>query len=103
MNLQSILLIAQDAPQSSPFSTLILIPIMLVIMYFIVIRPQRNEEKRRKEMIESLKKGDSVVTSSGIHGKVVEFKEDNKIVILNLGKDSNVVFNSEVILQRKDK
>ncbi len=38
---------------NSPFTTLLLIPIMLVIMYFLVIRPQRIEEKKRKEMIDS--------------------------------------------------
>lgn len=94
-------LLAEGAGGSSPFSTLILIPIMLVIMYFIVIRPQRNEEKRRKEMIESLKKGDSIVTTGGLHGKIVEFKEDNAVVVVNIAKDANVVFNTDAILKKK--
>lgn len=102
MNIIDFLKLAQDAPQSSPFSTLVLIPIMLIIMYFIVIRPQRNEEKKRKDMISSLKKGDAVITSAGIHARIVEFKEDNKLVVLNIGKDTQVTFNSEAILQKKD-
>ena len=91
---------AQANQGGSIFSSLMLIPIMLVIMYFVVIRPQKAEEKKKQEMINSLKKGDQVVTSSGIHGKVVEFKNNNELVILNLGKDNNVTFNSSVINQK---
>ena len=93
-------IVAQSNQSGSIFSSLMLIPIMLVIMYFVVIRPQKAEEKKKQEMIESLKKGDQVVTSSGIHGKVVEFKNNNELVVLNLGKDNNVTFNSSVINQK---
>lgn len=99
--LNIILAQAGDGGQSSVFGTLILIPVMLVIMYFLVIRPQRKEEKKRQDMITSLSKGDQVVTNSGIHGKVVEFKENNELVVLNLGKDMNVTFSSSSILKKK--
>ena len=92
--------IAQANQGGSIFSSLMLIPIMLVIMYFVVIRPQKAEEKKKKEMIESLKKGDLVVTNGGIHGKIVEFKNNNELVVLNLGKDTNVTFNSSVMTQK---
>ena len=93
--------LAQQAQPASPFSTLILIPIMLIIMYFVVIRPQKNEENRKKKMIESLKKGDAVITNSGMHGKVVEIKENNTLVVLNIGKDTNVTFNADAVLKTK--
>ncbi|XDD51420.1 preprotein translocase subunit YajC [Leptospira sp. WS92.C1] len=98
-----ILQLAQAAGDGdkSPFNTLLLIPIMLVIMYFLVIRPQRSEEKKRKEMIGSLKKGDEVITSSGIHGKVVEIKENNEVVVLNIAKDTNVSFTASTVVKKK--
>ncbi|TGK05282.1 preprotein translocase subunit YajC [Leptospira langatensis] len=94
---------AEGAGQSGAFNMITLVPLMLIVMYFIVIRPQRNEEKKRKAMIEALQKGDTVITSSGIHGKVVEFKDNNETVVLAIAKDTNVSFNSSTILKKKEK
>lgn len=55
--------------------TLAPILFMVVIMYWIMIRPQQKEQKRRDAMIKALKKGDRVVTSSGIVAVVVTIKE----------------------------
>ena len=44
-------------------------------MYFVLIRPQRKEEKRRKEMMAQLKRGDRVVTIGGLHGEIVAVGE----------------------------
>ncbi|MDX1959960.1 MAG: preprotein translocase subunit YajC [Leptospiraceae bacterium] len=95
--------LAQDAADGgkSAISSLILIPVMIVMIYFLVIRPQQKEEKKRKEMIASLAKGDSVVTSSGIHGKIIEFRDNNETVVLNISKDTNVTFNSSSIVKKK--
>ncbi|PJZ70363.1 preprotein translocase subunit YajC [Leptospira perolatii] len=84
---------------SSPFA---MVGVMFIIMYFLVIRPQRSEEKKRKAMIENLQKGDQVVTSSGIHGKIVEFKENNETVVIAIAKDTNVTFNTSTILKKKE-
>ena len=46
------------------------------IFYFLLIRPQRKEQKRHRQMIEELKKGDEVVTSGGIIGTVVHSQDD---------------------------
>ncbi|MCC5813367.1 MAG: preprotein translocase subunit YajC [Leptospira sp.] len=96
------LFIAQAAEGGSPFGTLLLIPIMLIVMYFLVIRPQRNEEKKKKEMIASLTKGDQVITSSGIHGKVVEVKEAENEVVLAIAPNTNVTFTSATIASKKE-
>jgi preprotein translocase subunit YajC len=94
-------LLAQAGKESSPFGTLLLIPIMLVVMYFLVIRPQRNEEKKRKEMIASLTKGDSVITTSGIHGKVAEIREAEDSVVLTIAPNTNVVFTANSVTSKK--
>ncbi|MCF8053456.1 MAG: preprotein translocase subunit YajC [Desulfobacterales bacterium] len=44
--------------------------LMFVIFYFLLIRPQQKRTKEHKQMIESLKKGDRIVTSGGIHGRI---------------------------------
>jgi preprotein translocase subunit YajC len=98
-----LIVLAQESQDStkSLVSTLILLPIMFLMMYFLVIRPQKKEEDERKKMIESLQKGDTVVTNSGLHGKVVEFRDNNETVVLNIAKDTNVIFNSNVLTKKK--
>ena len=52
------------------FSAFIPLILMFVIFYFLLIRPQQKKTKEHKEMVASLKKGDRVVTSGGLHGRV---------------------------------
>lgn len=59
-------------------------------MYFLVIRPQRRDEKRKKELLGKLGKGDRVVTASGIIGTVQTVKDDT--VILNVGDGTRIEF-----------
>lgn len=67
-------------------------PIMLLLMfaviYFLMIRPESKRQKARDAMLKSLKKGDNVVTTSGILGKI--HRVDEKEVILHVDKDSTV-------------
>ncbi|MEM7181247.1 MAG: preprotein translocase subunit YajC [Spirochaetota bacterium] len=92
---------AADGQQKSGMSMLILVGLMFLFMYFFVIRPSKNEEKKRKEMLSNLAKGDQVVTNSGIHGKVVEFKDNNESVVLNVARDTNVTFTVNSVLKKK--
>ncbi|TGL48779.1 preprotein translocase subunit YajC [Leptospira kemamanensis] len=96
-----ILILAQEEGAKSSLQSLIIIPIMLVAMYFLVILPNKKEEKKRKEMIGNLQKGDTVVTSSGLHGKIVEFKDNNETVVLNVSANTNVTFDTSAILKKK--
>jgi preprotein translocase subunit YajC len=61
---------------------------IVAIFYFIVILPQRREQKRHREMIATLRAGDEVVTFGGLVGEVVQIKED--LITVKTG-DSRVV------------
>ena len=81
-------------PQSQAVNPLInLFPIVaiFVIFYFLLIRPQKEKEKQHLKMLSSLNKNDDVVTSSGIHGTIVNVKD--KTVILRI--DENVKIEIE--------
>jgi preprotein translocase subunit YajC len=52
------------------FSSFIPLILMFVIFYFLLIRPQQKKAKEHREMIAALKKGDRVVTSGGLHGRI---------------------------------
>ena len=52
------------------FGGFIPIILMFVIFYFLLIRPQQKRQKEQKSMITSLKKGDRIITSGGLHGRI---------------------------------
>lgn len=55
---------------------------MILVLYFFMIRPQMNKQKKEKAFQSEIKKGAKVITSSGIHGKIVEINTiDNTITI----------------------
>ena len=56
-----------------------LLPFIL-IFYFLLIRPQKKQQKQISDMLKSLKIGDEIVTVGGIVGKIVKIKDDNIIV-----------------------
>ena len=62
---------------------------IIVIMYFLMIRPQVKKQKNRQKMIDAIQKGDNVVTTGGIHGKVMGFTDNDKTVILKVD-DSDI-------------
>lgn len=54
---------------------------MIVIIYFFMIRPQMTRQKKEKKFQADISKGTKVITTSGIHGKIVEVHSDNTITI----------------------
>ena len=58
-----------------------LLPFVLIfiIMYFLILRPQRQQMKRREEMLKAVRRGDTVVTNGGIVGKVTKVVDDNEV------------------------
>jgi preprotein translocase subunit YajC len=50
--------------------------LLAVLFYFMIWRPQQKQQKERKAMLDSLKKGDKIVTIGGIHGELTSLKED---------------------------
>lgn len=59
--------------------------LMLVVFFFFIILPQQRRQKKEKNFMNSLSKGDKIITKSGIHGKVIELNDkDNTCVIETL-------------------
>jgi preprotein translocase subunit YajC len=76
------LLMAQPAAQGQQNPLMGFLPLILIIVvfYFFMIRPQMKRQKELKAFRESLAKGDKVVTTGGIYGKIVEVK-DNYVLL----------------------
>ena len=88
---------AAATPQASGGGLLGLLPFVLifVIFYFLLIRPQKKQQKIHQNMVLELKKGDRVVTSSGIFGKISSVKD--KTFILTIAEKTNIeILKSQV-------
>jgi len=64
----------------SPLLSLMPIVVIFIIFYFLLIKPQKKAQADHKKMVSELKKNDEVITSGGIHGTIVNVK-DNSIVL----------------------
>ena len=66
---------AAGGAQASPYSGLIMIAIMFVFFWFLMIRPQMKRAKEHRELLSKLQKGDEVITSGGLAGRIDELGE----------------------------
>lgn len=66
---------AAGAAEGPNFSGFIMIGVFVLLFYFMLIRPQSKRAKEHKQMVESLAKGDEIVTNGGILGKIAEVEE----------------------------
>ena len=69
-----------------------LLPIIfvMVIFYFLLIRPQQKRAKQHKEMLAAIRRGDKIVTSGGLMGTVVKVVDDSDTVEVQIAKDVKV-------------
>jgi preprotein translocase subunit YajC len=61
------------------FELLLPFVLIFIIMYFLILRPQRQQMKRREEMLKQIRRGDTVVTNGGIIGKVTKVVDDTEV------------------------
>lgn len=80
MNQFLILMAGSQQNQGGIMSFLPLI-LIVVVFYFFMIRPQMKKAKEQKKYIESLKKGDKILTIGGIYGKIVEVRDDATLIM----------------------
>lgn len=87
--------------QGSMFTTLITFGVIILIFYFLIIRPQKKRDKEAKDMLASMKKGDKIVTIGGIRGTVAVVKEST--VIVKVDDNARIEFSKNAISQILDK
>lgn len=92
-------LMAQPAGQqaSSPWGSLVPLLLIMVIFYFFLIRPQQKRQKEIKSFRESLKKGDKVVTTGGIYGKINNISEN--VITIDVGNNVLLKVDKNAVLR----
>lgn len=97
--------IAQDAAAVAPnagsagFASFIPLVLMLGVFYFLLIRPQQKKMKEHKAMVEALRRGDKVVTSSGMMGTVYKIDADTGVVQVEVAEDVVIKFVKSAITE----
>jgi len=76
---------ATSAGQADPLASLLLPIGLVVLFYFFLIRPQSKRQKEHRQMVADLQKGEEVITSGGILGKVTNINDD--FITLEIAKD----------------
>lgn len=87
----------QDGAQSNPLMSFLPLILIVVVFYFFMIRPQMKRQKEVRTFRASLAKGDKVVTTGGIYGKIVEVKET--VIILEIAKDVHISVDKNGIVK----
>ncbi len=75
--------LAAPASQGGGMQMMIMIVIMFAIMYFLMIRPQQKKQKQHQSMLGALEKGDEIMTTGGIIGRVVKVQEQFIVVAIS--------------------
>ncbi|MEG9326983.1 preprotein translocase subunit YajC [Salinimicrobium catena] len=86
--------------QLTQFAPIIL---MFIVVYFFMIRPQMKRAKQEKQFSSELKKGDRIVTKSGMHGKIIDFSEKQNAVIIETGAGKITFDRSSISMEMSRK
>lgn len=89
------LLFAQAAPGNSMTSMVVMFAAMIGIFYFMVMRPQQKRLKEHKDLLGSVKRGDKVLLSNGMHGTIHEVED--KTVLIEIARNTVVKFDKGAI------
>ena len=73
--------------------------VIIGVMYFIAIRPQKKEQKKQSEMLSALEVGDIVLTSSGFYGTVIDITDDTVIVEFGNNKNCRIPMQKSAIVE----
>jgi preprotein translocase subunit YajC len=95
--LNIILMMQPEGQEANLLMSFLPLLLIVVVFYFFMIRPQVKRQKETRKFREGLKKGDKVVTTGGIYGKITEVKET--VIILEIAKDVQIKVDKNGIIK----
>ena len=98
------MILSTDAQAAGGMSGLILLIYIVAIMaffHFVMIRPQKKEQKRMDALLASMAIGDSVMTTSGFYGVIIDIDDEDQTVVVEFGSNKNcrIIMNKTAIAQ----
>lgn len=91
-------LLAADSAGGSLVIIVVYVVIIIGFMYFLAIKPQKKQEKKQKALMESVEIGDSILTTSGFYGMVIDVTEDTVIVEFGGNKNCRIPMQKTAIV-----
>lgn len=89
--------------QGNPLALWLPIILIFAIMYFLIFRPQAKKQKQQRMMIESLRKGDKIITAGGIYGTIVGVKEKENSIIVKIDDNTKIELTKSSVAQVVEK
>ncbi|CAG9001690.1 MAG: Sec translocon accessory complex subunit YajC [Candidatus Celerinatantimonas neptuna] len=86
-----------SAPAGGGFELIIMMAVFAVIFYFMIFRPQSKRAKEQKNLMSSLSKGDEVLTSGGLVGRITKISDDHDYLQLSLSEDTTIVIKKDFV------
>ena len=88
---------AAPAPASSGMEMIIMLAVFGFIFYFMIFRPQSKRAKEHKNLMSSLSKGDEVLTSGGLVGKISKVSDENDFLVLALNDQTQITIKKDYV------
>ncbi len=85
----------------STWPMLVFLAVIFVFFWFVMVRPQRKRQKEHQQMMESLQKGDRVITAGGIYGTIDSVNEDNVVIKVEGGTTLRIARGSVAVMRDK--
>jgi len=92
----------EGAGSGTMITTVIWFGLIFVVMYLLLIRPQRKKQKEHEHLLKDLKKGDKVITSAGMFGVIFAIDDERGRVVLKFGENVKMEFLKSSIAARVD-
>ena len=92
------LLLAKAAGGGSMLIIVVYVVLIIGFMYFLAIRPQKKQQKKQNDIVNNMEVGDSVLTSSGFYGMIIDITDDTVIVEFGGNKNCRIPMQKEAIV-----
>ena len=99
--MQNFFLMADAAASSGSGTWVLLVYVVLIgaMMYFMIIKPQKKQKKQQQELMASMAIGDSVLTTAGFYGIIIDMTDDTVIVEFGNNKNCRIPMQKQAIVQ----
>ena len=88
-------LLAQAPAAGNMLTSFLPLIVIFAIFYFLMIRPQQKQQKKLREMLAAIRKGDSVITRGGMHGTVTSVTDN--VVSIEIANNTQVKFSRDAV------
>ncbi len=90
-----------EGGQPNPIASLLPFALMFLVLYLLILRPQMKKQRNQQRMIDELEKNDEIVTSGGIHGTILNIKDD--ILVVKIADNVKIEVSRAAVSRVKNK